>query len=47
MCFENSDDITLWGNGRFVDFVSLDVRLVRCANKTSCKNDTEIDDFID
>ena len=47
MCLEKSEDITLWGNSKSVDQVSLDIRLVRCTNKTSCKNDTEINDFID
>ena len=47
MCLEKSEDITMWGNNKKVDFVSLDIRLVRCTNKTSCKNDTEINDFID
>ena len=47
MCLEKYEDITLWSNDDRAEFVSLDIRLVRCTNKTSCKNDTEINDFID
>ena len=47
MCIQNSEDITLYGNGYNGEFVSLDIGLLRCHNKTSCKNETEINDFLD
>ena len=47
MCLENFQEIALFGNYEQVEFISLDIKLVRCTNKTSCKNETEINDFID
>ena len=47
MCVPKSSEITLWGNYHAVDFMSLDIRLKRYTNKPTCKNETEINDFID
>ena len=47
MCIQNFEDITLYGNGYTGEHVNLAIRLVRCHNKTSCKNETEINDFLD
>ena len=47
MCLPNYEDIALYGNYLTFEYISLDIRLVKCTNKSSCKNDTEIDDFID
>ena len=47
MCLENYQEIALFGNNEQVEFMSLDIKLVRCTNRSSCKNETEINDFID
>ena len=47
MCLENYQEIAIFGNNEQVEFMSLDIKLVRCINKSTCKNETEINDFID
>ena len=47
MCLENYQEIALFGNNEQVEFMSLDIKLVRCTNRSSCKTETEINDFID
>ena len=47
MCLENFQEIALFGNYKQVEFASLDIKLVRCTDMISCKNETEINDFID
>ena len=46
-CLPNPENITIWGEISGVEFQSVAVRLVRCKDRPSCKNDTEIDEFID
>ena len=47
MCLENFKEIALFGNQETVDFMSIDIKLVRCTNMSSCKSEKEINDFID
>ena len=47
MCLPNPENITIYGNSEVVDFQQLTVRLVKCKNRTTCKSDDEIDEFID
>ena len=47
MCLPNSENTTLYGDYYANEFTELALRLVRCTNKASCKNETEINDFID
>ena len=47
MCLQKSEDITLMSNFDTKEYFSLDIRLVKCTNRPTCKNETEINDFID
>ena len=47
MCVSNSKDIPLKDNTGSVEYIDLNIALVRCTNKSTCKNETEIKDFID
>ena len=46
-CIKNSEDITFYGNSKKENNQGLDIKLVRCTNRPTCKNETEINDFID
>ena len=45
-CLPNPDNITIWGNNQGSNFQLFEVRLVRCRDRPTCRNDSEIDEFI-
>ena len=47
MCLPKAEEISLFGNSYTENLRGLDIRLKRCTNKPTCKNETEINDFID
>ena len=47
MCLSKPGDITLFGNPRTRENQELNVRLTRCKDRLTCKNETEINEFID
>ena len=46
-CLPSPENITIWGEFSGVVHQSVTIRLVRCRDRETCKNDTEIDEFID
>lgn len=40
------DKLKLWGHRGMMETSTFDLRLGRCVNKASCKNETEIDYFL-
>ena len=46
-CIDNIEDLEIWGNSDSTVFQALQVRLVKCRGRDTCKTDEEIDQFID
>ena len=46
-CLDNSEELVLRGNFESIAVSTLIVRLVRCSDRSTCKTDSEIDDFMD
>ena len=47
LCFDNLQDIEIWGNFDSTKAQVIRVRVMRCSGKSTCKSDEEIDEFID
>ena len=47
MCLSNSKDIPVKDNYDSIEYIDVNIALARCTNKSTCKNETEIKDFID
>ena len=46
-CLPRIDNIKLWGNAQSKESQVIQVRLLRCEDRKTCKSDKEIDEFID
>ena len=47
MCLPNHNNITLNGNILQQAFQTLDIRVMRCKGRDTCKSDLEIEEFLD
>ena len=47
LCFDNLQDIVIWGNFGSTTAQVIRVRVMRCSGKSNCKSQNEIDEFMD
>ena len=46
-CFDNVLDLEIWGNFQVTSVRTIQIEVVKCSNKTTCKTDDEISNFME